>query len=107
MSDMPSMGPTELIIIAVVIILLFGAKRMPDAARSLGRSMRIFKAETKDMRDREEGSTEVPSTNQQQPAPQQPLPPASNAPANTPSEGTMLNGQPLSDPEPEKTQESR
>jgi sec-independent protein translocase protein TatA len=45
-----NLGATELIIIAVVIILLFGAKKMPDMARSLGRSMRIIKAETKGMR---------------------------------------------------------
>jgi sec-independent protein translocase protein TatA len=51
-----NLGPTELIIIAVVIILLFGAKKMPDMARSLGRSMRIIKAETKGMKqDGEEG----------------------------------------------------
>lgn len=103
---MPNLGPTELIIIAVVIMLLFGAKRMPDAARALGRSMRIFKSETKDMRDREEGSTDSQSTGQQQPA-QQPLPPASSTQTNTPSEGTTLNGQPLSDPEREQSKESR
>jgi len=44
---MPSLGPWELAIIAAIILLLFGAKRMPDAARGLGRSLRIFKAETK------------------------------------------------------------
>jgi len=44
-------GGWELILIVLVIMLLFGAKRMPDAARSLGRSMRILKAETKGMRD--------------------------------------------------------
>jgi sec-independent protein translocase protein TatA len=37
----------ELLIIGAIILLLFGAKRLPDAARGLGRSMRIFKAETK------------------------------------------------------------
>ena len=36
----------ELLIIGAIILLLFGAKRLPDAARGLGRSMRIFKAET-------------------------------------------------------------
>ncbi|MCS5479475.1 Sec-independent protein translocase subunit TatA [Corynebacterium sp. YIM 101645] len=46
---MPNIGPTELIIIVVVLILLFGAKKLPDAARSLGRSMRIFKSEVKEM----------------------------------------------------------
>ena len=39
-------GP-ELLILILIIVLLFGAKRMPEAARSLGRSLRIFKAETK------------------------------------------------------------
>ena len=32
-----------------MLVLLFGAKRLPDAARSLGRSMRIFKSEVKEM----------------------------------------------------------
>jgi len=42
-------GAPEIIIILVVLVLLFGAKRLPDAARSLGRSMRIFKSEVKEM----------------------------------------------------------
>jgi len=46
-----NVGPTEMIIVLVVFMVLFGAKRMPDAARSLGRSLRIFKAETKGLRD--------------------------------------------------------
>jgi len=37
----------HLLIIVGVLVLLFGAKKLPDAARSLGRSMRILKAETK------------------------------------------------------------
>lgn len=37
----------EWLIIVAVVLLLFGAKRLPDAARGLGRSLRIFKAETK------------------------------------------------------------
>ena len=43
-------GGPELFLILAVLVLLFGAKRLPDAARSLGRSMRIFKAETKGLR---------------------------------------------------------
>jgi sec-independent protein translocase protein TatA len=73
-----NLGPTELIIIAVVIILLFGAKKLPDMARSLGRSAKIFKAETKGLRDSDdEQPQQAPqqyNTTQQQ-APQQ-LPPA-------------------------------
>ena len=41
----------EIIIILAVILLLFGAKRLPDAARGLGRSMRIFKSEIKAAQD--------------------------------------------------------
>lgn len=44
----------EWLIIAAIILLLFGAKRMPDAARGLGRSLRIFKAETKGLTDGDE-----------------------------------------------------
>ena len=37
----------EILVILLIIVLLFGAKRLPDAARGLDRSLRIFKAETK------------------------------------------------------------
>jgi sec-independent protein translocase protein TatA len=43
--------PWHIIVLVVVLLLLFGAKRLPDAARSLGRSLRIFKAETKNLMD--------------------------------------------------------
>jgi sec-independent protein translocase protein TatA len=39
----------HLIILVALLVLLFGAKRLPDAARSLGKSMRIFKSEVKEM----------------------------------------------------------
>jgi sec-independent protein translocase protein TatA len=44
-------GWPEILIIAVVILVLFGSKKLPDAARSLGRSMRILKTEVKGMHD--------------------------------------------------------
>ena len=44
-------GGWELVLILVVGLLLFGSKKLPDSARSLGRSMRIFKSEMKGMRD--------------------------------------------------------
>jgi sec-independent protein translocase protein TatA len=43
--------PWHLIVLVAVIALLFGSKRLPDAARGLGQSMRIFKAEVKEMKD--------------------------------------------------------
>ena len=48
---MLGLGPPELIIIAIVVLALFGYKKLPDAARALGRSARILKAETKGLRD--------------------------------------------------------
>jgi TatA/E family protein of Tat protein translocase len=45
------LGGPELIVILIVIAVLFGAKRLPDSARSLGRSLRIFKSEMKEMKD--------------------------------------------------------
>ncbi|MGA5699376.1 Sec-independent protein translocase subunit TatA [Peterkaempfera bronchialis] len=44
------LGAPEIILILVVVVLLFGAKRLPDMARSLGQSLRILKSETKAMR---------------------------------------------------------
>ncbi len=44
-------SPAQLLIIVLILVLLFGAKRLPDAARGLGRSLRILKSEVKDMKD--------------------------------------------------------
>lgn len=46
---MGALSPTHWLIIAGVLLLLFGAKRLPDAARSLGRSARILKAEVHEL----------------------------------------------------------
>jgi len=45
------LGTTEIILILLVVILLFGAKKLPDLARGSGRALRIFKAETKGLID--------------------------------------------------------
>jgi len=50
---MLDLGAPELIIIAVVAVVLFGSKKLPEAARSIGRSMRIFKSEVKGLQDDE------------------------------------------------------
>ena len=48
---MGALKPWHIVVLVVVLVLLFGAKRLPDAARSLGRSLRIIKAETKGLQD--------------------------------------------------------
>jgi sec-independent protein translocase protein TatA len=42
--------PSHILILLLVVLVLFGAKRLPDSARSLGKSMRIFKSEIKEMK---------------------------------------------------------
>ncbi|HVV77376.1 MAG TPA: Sec-independent protein translocase subunit TatA [Mycobacteriales bacterium] len=48
---MGEFGPWHLLIVAGVFVVLFGAKRLPDAARSLGRSARIMKTELRSLHD--------------------------------------------------------
>ena len=48
---MGNLGPTEIILILLVLVLLFGAKKLPELARGSGRALRIFNAETKGLMD--------------------------------------------------------
>ena len=48
---MNALKPTHLIVLLVVVMVLFGAKRLPDSARSLGRSLRIFRSEMKELQE--------------------------------------------------------
>jgi sec-independent protein translocase protein TatA len=68
----------ELIILLAVLVLLFGATKLPTAARAIGQSMRIFKAETKGMRSEDE-ATQKPS-----PPPSPSLPPSGQVGAQEP-----------------------
>jgi sec-independent protein translocase protein TatA len=86
---MPNLRGTEWLIIILLVVLLFGAKRLPDAARSVGRSLRIFKAETKGLVEGETepadqaSSTAGSGTTQAQALPaSQPAPPAGTAEAS-------------------------
>jgi sec-independent protein translocase protein TatA len=71
-------SPWKVLIIAIVVLVLFGSRKMPDAARSLGRSMRILKSEIKDMH--EEGADGTQGGQQAQPQPPQQLTAATGTP---------------------------
>lgn len=45
--------PSHILLILLVLVILFGAKRLPDSARSLARSMKIFRSEIKDIKQDE------------------------------------------------------
>ncbi|MGN9840296.1 Sec-independent protein translocase subunit TatA [Nonomuraea sp. H19] len=77
-----NLGAPEIILILVALVLLFGAKKLPDLARGVGRSLRIFKAETSKMTDDDDHDrpTVVQAQAQPQPAPPQQIPAAQPAP---------------------------
>jgi sec-independent protein translocase protein TatA len=56
---MGSLSPWHWAILAVVVVVLFGANRLPDAARSLGKSMRIFKSEIHELHSDEADAVTV------------------------------------------------
>jgi sec-independent protein translocase protein TatA len=62
---MPTPGPLELVIILVVVLVIFGPKRLPDLGRSLGRGMREFKDSVTGKDDK----LEIPDTSAEKPEP--------------------------------------
>ena len=114
-------APWHIIILLVVFVLLFGARKLPDSARSLGQAMRIFKAETKGLHNEEDGKDAVPGPQAKAavPATTSAQPGASAAPPDatqqqlqdlqrqlqdlqrqSATEGTTVNGGPLSEAQP-------
>ena len=69
---MGSLGPFEIIAILLVILLLFGAKRIPEIARGLGKGIREFKDATNDIKN--ELTVEAPPPRQVQPPVHTPTP---------------------------------
>ncbi len=62
------MGPWELLLIFVVILLLFGAKRLPEMAQGLGKGIREFKSAMKDTTDEIKGSIDSDPTSTKPPS---------------------------------------
>jgi sec-independent protein translocase protein TatA len=107
---MAGLGTSEILIILLVVLLLFGSAKLPQLARSLGKSARILKAETKGLRDDDEDPAQQAQTEAakaqadaanakdkadhaaQQNRPQRELPPSTG-------DGTTINGLPLSEAE--------
>ena len=71
-------SPWKILIVAVLIIVLFGSRKLPEAARSLGKSMRILKTEVQGMHEDEAQTTYTA------PATTAPAAPAQSAPTAAP-----------------------
>jgi sec-independent protein translocase protein TatA len=88
-------SPWKVLIVAVVLIVLFGSKKLPDAARSLGKSMRILKTEVGSLhQDETDAKTAPASTPQTQfPAAELTASPAPAAPVEQQSQIDALQQQ--------------
>ncbi|MER5673331.1 Sec-independent protein translocase subunit TatA [Pseudonocardia alni] len=71
-------GGYEWLIIIAVLLLLFGAKKLPEMARSVGQSARVFKGEMKGLKDDDARTRQA-----EEPKPAQELPAAAPAPQQT------------------------
>ena len=74
---MGSLGPFEIALIFLVILLVFGAKRIPEIARGLGKGIREFKSATRDISNEfnvDSNRIQAPPPPAQPPAPRQPEP---------------------------------
>ena len=69
---MGNIGSTELIIILIIVLLLFGARRIPEIARSMGSGIREFKKATKDISNEVNASMQSPDDEADRPGNRQP-----------------------------------
>ena len=102
-------SPWKILIIAVVVLVLFGSRKLPDAARSLGRSMRILKTEIQDLHG-EDSASGAQGAQQAQPQPPQQITAATGSPVAgvpvTGAEGVPV-APPAGVPVPEAQQDTR
>ena len=64
---MGALKPLHWIVIFVLLILLFGANKLPDVAASLGQSLKVFKKEVKELREEDDAAQQKPPAQIQQP----------------------------------------
>jgi sec-independent protein translocase protein TatA len=84
--------PSHLLVVGILVIVLFGYRRLPDAARGIGRSMRIFKAEMKQMaHDDDDNKDDVRRPAATDPLEGRIVPPASTRPVDEPVRETPRN----------------
>jgi sec-independent protein translocase protein TatA len=92
-------APWHWVVLAILVVLLFGYKKLPDAARSLGRSLRIFKTEIKGMTDDDKARAKAEADTEADP---KALPPAAVVKREAPADD-----QERSRPRPSPSPQSR
>ncbi|BBC97011.1 Sec-independent protein translocase subunit TatA [Streptomyces griseofuscus] len=90
-----ALEPWHLVLLVLVIVLVFGSKKLPDMARSLGKSARILKSEAKAMKDDGGKQNATPAQSAEEPTPAQrtiqaaPGDVTSSRPVNEPTDSTQ------------------
>jgi len=77
------MRPTHILILLIVLVILFGAKRLPDVARSVGQSMKVFKKEITELQEDDVVPAAPVATTQATTPATAPVPPAAGGTAPT------------------------
>jgi sec-independent protein translocase protein TatA len=80
---MPNVGPLEIAVVLIIVLIIFGPKRLPELGQSMGRGIREFKNSLSG--DKDEDSPEE-KRHELQASESQPTPPAAGAPAEKPAE---------------------
>lgn len=82
----------EWLVILAIVILVFGAAKLPDLARGTGQALRIFKAETKGLRDDDEKGATPPPAATELPPPSQPTQASQDLPTTQDRQTDQHNG---------------
>lgn len=86
---MPNVGPLEIAVVLIIVLIIFGPKRLPELGQSMGRGIREFKnslSGDKDQDDVEDKRRELEASQQVQVSQPQPPPAAAEASAEKPAE---------------------
>jgi sec-independent protein translocase protein TatA len=100
---MPNIGPVELIIVLVIVLVIFGARRVPEAGKNLGKGMREFKDAITGRDDDRKGlqASNTPQTGGQATAPPEQAAPAQQQAPAAPATAPAPPPQPEQPSEPE------
>jgi sec-independent protein translocase protein TatA len=85
--------PWHIAILAVIVILVFGSSKLPDAARGVGRSLRIFKSEIKGLHDDDDDEKKSDAAGTTMEQREIPAPHVSPAPSTSDAQPTEASGQ--------------
>jgi sec-independent protein translocase protein TatA len=86
---MPNVGPLEIAVVLIIVLIIFGPKRLPELGKSMGHGIREFKNSISGESDKdspEEKQRELQASQQAQVSQPQPPPAAAESPAETPAE---------------------